>query len=292
MKKLLKTITENLHLKIISLVLGILVWANAVTDDVSVYRLNFTVKYITQGLGDSLQIVSQLPEKANVSIKATGKTYIKLNFSRREVIKTLKGLKVGTNDVRFTEEDLPIPLKEVEVLAIEPELIRLEVDSVVRRKVPIRPEDLVITDEFVEVVDVKVTPDSILVIGPSLLVKKLQYVQTEKVVVRNLEDTLHTVGLKELPSEFFKIENQKQKCQVKLTLRPLALDTISIPTKFKQKIQVIVLKSQGLKISQKDLKIKMIPMDTTGPVKFYKPEIITPLPIKIKAVIPEIVTSQ
>jgi hypothetical protein len=114
--KVIKILTENLHLKIIALILGIFIWINAATDEISLYRLNFEVKYITQDLGDTLVILSELPQKISVTVKTTGKSYLKSRFSRKVIYKRVENFSHGTNLIAFTQEDIPLSLRENEII--------------------------------------------------------------------------------------------------------------------------------------------------------------------------------
>ncbi len=289
--KILKQISENLHLKIISLILGLFVWVNAITDDISLYKLNYEIIYVFQDLGDTLMVVNELPQKIEVTLKTTGKNYIKLRFSKRLIIKNAGKIKYGTNIIPISQEDIPVSLRETEIFSVKPEQVVIEVDRIENKKIPILPGHIELSNELIEIRESSVHPESILISGPSSLIRKLQYILTEPISIRSLSDTLHSVSINVLPKRFFKIDSTFKKVTVKVRLDTLTQATYELKTRFRGKtLKVIVVKPLALHLEPQDFKVKFIPIDSTPEMKFYKVEITPPARVKVKSIEPEIIS--
>ncbi len=288
--KVIKILTENLHLKIIALILGIFIWINAATDEISLYRLNFEVKYITQDLGDTLVILTELPQKISVTVKTTGKSYLKSRFSRKVIYKRVENFSHGTNLIAFTQEDIPLSLRENEIINIKPEKIVIEVDKIENRKIPVIPGDIQTTSELIEVTGWQVYPDSVNVKGPATLIKKLQKLYTEPVKVKSLNDTVIVASLTELPEKFFKVDTAHKKVTLKLTLDSLSYFTFDLKTKYKDKtVKITVLKKKDLELSPRDFKVLYEPLDSSPELKFIKVKVVSDKKVRVKSVEPEII---
>lgn len=289
--KIFKQITENLHLKLISVILGLFVWFNAVTDDVSLYKLNYEIIYVFHDLGDSLMIVNELPQKIEVTLKTTGKNYLKLRFSKRLVIKNAGKVKYGTNTIPISQEDIPVSLRETEIFSVRPEQVIVEVDRIENKKVPIFPGPIELSNELIELRESSVYPESISIAGPSNLIRKLQYILTEPISVRSLSDTLHSASINVLPKRFFRIDSTYKKVTVKLRLDTLVYATIDLRTRFRGKtLKVTVIKPLTLQLEPQDFKVKFVPLDSLPEMKFYKVEITPPTRVKVASIEPEIIS--
>lgn len=289
--KILRHISENLHLKIISLILGLFVWINAITDDISLYKLNYEIVYVFQDIGDSLMVVNELPQKIEVTVKTTGKNYLKLRFSKRLIIKNAGKVKYGTNIIPISQEDIPISLRETEIFSVKPEQVIIEVDRIENKKVPIFLGSVELSNELIEIRESSVHPESVFIAGPSSLVKRLQYIVTEPISVKSLSDTIHSVSINVLPKRFFKIDSTYKKVIVKLRLDTLTHATIELKTRFKGKnLKVAVIKPLTLQLQPQDFKIRYLPIDSLPEMKFYKVEITPPARVKVTSIEPEIIS--
>lgn len=288
--KFLKILTENIHLKIIALILGIFIWINAATDEISLYRLNFEVKYIIPNPGDSLVILTDLPQKISVTVKTTGKSYLKSRFSKKVIYKNVEKLSHGGNSITFSQEDIPLSLRENEIISIVPEKITIDVDKIESRKIPIFPGDIQTASEFIEVTGWQVYPDSVIVKGPATLIKKLQRIYTQPVKVKDITDTLLETSLMELPEKFFKVDSAYRKITLKLTLDSLSNFTLELKTKYKDKtVKITGLKKRDLELSPKDFKVLYEPLDSAAELKFIKIKVVSNKKVKISSVEPEII---
>jgi hypothetical protein len=288
MKKL-NFLKENLDLKIISLILGILVWFNATTDEISVYTIPFKVSYTFQGLGDSLVIISELPEYLTASIKTSGKTFLRIKFSEKVVHKNLSNLRYGVNEVKFDYDDLPISLKDIEIFNVTPRTVPVQVDRIQRRKVPVKAVSILLQNNALFVKSINVIPESTTIIGPASIVSKIQFVPLEPIKIKKSSDTLSVARIENLRSNFLKIENNVD-FTVKLTLDTLYPDSIWLRSKkFEQRIKIAFLRPADYKISSKTFIIRTIPVDSTETLSFYKLEVDAPPPIKIVSVEPEMI---
>ncbi|HOK22407.1 MAG TPA: hypothetical protein PKU94_04900 [Candidatus Hydrothermia bacterium] len=289
-----KRLTENLDLKIISLLLGVVVWFNAVTDDISVYSLSFKVEYSIQDLGDTLVIISDLPQSVNTSIKTSGKTFLRLRFSDRYIHKNIQNLRYGINEIKFSYEDIPVSLKDIEIFSINPQSFFINVDRKISKPLQVKPSTITIQDELLTLKKATISPETATVRGPASIVGNMQYLTLEPVKVKKSTDTLIEVKLEQIANSYIEIPAITRPFLVKMTFDSLKVDSIYLRTAVsREKIKVTYLKPYDLTpITSKMFKVTALPIDSTGEIKFYKISVSASPPIRVKSVEPEIITVQ
>ncbi|MDI6851021.1 MAG: hypothetical protein QMD82_03680 [bacterium] len=286
----LSFIKENLGLKIISLILGIIVWFNATTDEISVYTIPFKISYTFQGLGDSLVIINRLPEYINASIKTSGKTYLRIKFSEKVVYKNLSNLRYGINEVKFDYEDLPLSLKDIEIFSINPRTILVQVDRIQKRTVPVKVVSVLLQNNNLFVKSISVSPETTTIIGPASIVSKIQFLPLEPIEVKKSSDTLFISKVEKLNNDFLKIENT-EGFKVRLSLDTLYRDSTFLRIrKFEQRIKITFLRPADYQVSNKSFNIKATLIDSLESLSVYKIEVEAPQPLKILSIEPEMVT--
>uniref|UniRef100_A0A7V4E4X9 YbbR-like domain-containing protein n=1 Tax=candidate division WOR-3 bacterium TaxID=2052148 RepID=A0A7V4E4X9_UNCW3 len=288
--KSLSFIKENLGLKIISLILGIIVWFNATTDEISVYTIPFKLSYTFQGLGDSLVIINKLPDYINASIKTSGKTYLRIKFSEKVVYKNLSNLRYGINEIKFDYEDLPISLKDIEIFNINPRTILVQVDRVQKRKVPVKVVSVLLKNSTLFVRSINVNPETTTIIGPASIVNKIQFLPLEPIEVMKSVDTLFVAKVEKLNNDFIRIENG-EGFKVRLSIDTLYKDSIFLRSKkFEQRIKIAYLRPSDYQVSHRSFNIKTTLIDSLESLLVYKLEVEATPPLKILSVEPEMVT--
>lgn len=291
--KRLKSVTENFGIKIISLLLGFIVWFNATTDDISIYSLTFKVKYTLPDLGDSLVIMSELPQNVKTSIKTSGKTYLRLRFSDRYIHKNIQNLRFGINEIKFSYEDIPVSLKDVEIFTINPQNVFINVDRKMRMKVPVKPGIVVVQDEALVVKNISVHPESVSITGPASVVGNIQYLSLEPAKVKKSTDTIVEAKLENSVNSLFELQPPQTSFTLKLVYDSLQLDSTYLRTGIpNQRVKVTYYKPYNLTASSRMFRLKTSPIDSSGEVKFFKVSVDASPPIRVKAIDPEIITTE
>lgn len=292
MRKVFRGLKENFGLKVVSLLIGIIVWFNATTDEVSVFNVTFNVQYSYDQLGDSLIITSHLPENIRVLIKTTGKNYLKLKYSKNSIHKNLQNIKYGINEIKFDYGDIPVSLKDVEIFNIYPQSFFISVDRIGKKAVPVKISTIITQSENLYIKQTKIYPESAFVSGPLSMINNIKFLLLEPIKVKKISDTIFTVSIENFNEKLITLEDTKTY-SVFLVLDTLISDSISIKLKdIPQRVTISYWRPTDFKPETKHFKISKEIVDSTAQFVFYKINVETTSPLKVKSVEPEMISIQ
>lgn len=173
------------------MVIAILVWFFVKMEDN--YRYSFKIPLRVTNLGPQRIIKNDIPTKTRITCWGKGRYMLTLMI-RRDIFYNLDVTKVHKsaefvlekNQVKFLREN------DIEVLnVVDPETVKVILTDLITKKVPITPDVEIQTIPGYTVVDeIKLTPDSIEVIGPKSEIKNILTIHTEKRHYKNIKRDL------------------------------------------------------------------------------------------------------
>jgi YbbR domain-containing protein len=191
---------EDIGLKLVALLLGVLVYLNAYTDRPAAMIVTFRVQ--VTDLPDSLTLTGSAPATVQAELRGTGKQLIRLRVTEPAVKLSLSGVSVGHYERTLTAADLPLP-QGVEVAVdrmLSPRTLELQVDRRATRTIPVRarveddpPADAMVSGDLVA------SPATVAVTGPEQVLDGLDSLPLLPVSVAGHHDTLTTSVAPDLP---------------------------------------------------------------------------------------------
>src|SRR5262252_6186022 len=139
MNTLRSLLFEDIGLKLVALLLGVLVYLNAYTDRPATMIVTFRVQ-ITD-MPDSLTLTGSAPATIQAELRGTGKQLIRLRVTEPAVKLSLAGVGVGRYERALAAADLPLP-QGVEVAVdrmVSPRTLELQVDRRATRTIAVTP---------------------------------------------------------------------------------------------------------------------------------------------------------
>jgi hypothetical protein len=180
---------DNLGLKLVALLLGLLVYLNVYTDRPNTMLITFPLE-ITD-LGDSLSLSGPVPAVVQAELRGTGKQLLKLRLTEPPVRVSLVGVGVGRFQRMLTPQDLPLQPDEgpqVERL-VGPRLLEIQVERRTRRRIPVAARiDGVPAVGFAWNGKVVLSPESLLVVGPRSALADLDSVRLRSLSIAGRHD--------------------------------------------------------------------------------------------------------
>ncbi len=181
MRRVYNLITENLHYKLLALIFAVLLWFLATNKEVTEAVL--TVKYVPVSTGD-YKVVDYSPKKLKLKIEGYRRDILQLKEDK--VIKVvLPGNLSAENGwiiLKLRKEYVKLPIS-IKVKKISPERIRVRIEKLVRKAVPIKPQ----LEGLRRGVVVRVKPNYAVIALPEELSEASLSVETEKVDVSDVK---------------------------------------------------------------------------------------------------------
>ena len=241
-----KFIFENLGFKIVAVVMALLLWFHVATEKVYEYTKSFPVKI--SNIPEELILSQEVPEEVQVKIQGKGKELLKLLLMEQKNLQIDIGdFRVGENNYSFKPEEIPIPqgldLRVKEILS--PKSMKINLDRLIEKKVPIRPQIIILPEEgYLLIGEVSLNPHEVVISGPRRLVRKIKSIQTEKKMLESMTEPISDwIGLT-LPEGynlklFFKEVNFSADVQKAIgkEIPNVPVETVNLPKGKKVEVQ-------------------------------------------------------
>lgn len=201
-RSLREALQRNRALKILSLILAFFLWfsINVTERDAErLVELPVSVRRLAPGL-----IVTNLPAKPAVYTLRGPRTILD-GVDERKVRVSLDLSAAGPGESRLelngdmVRPELPRRLK---VLRVEPARLKVRVERLVRRRLPVRADLAGMPALGYTVAESTVTPGQVEVTGPASKVDELKEITTETVDLRGLSETMHRDALLSWAGDF------------------------------------------------------------------------------------------
>lgn len=180
---------DNLGLKLVALLLGVLVYLNVYTDRPATMMVTFPIQ-ITD-LADSLSLYGPAPAAVQAELRGTAKQLIRLRVTEPPVKVSLAGVSAGRFERALGAEDLPLPEGMQLQLDrfVSPRTLELQVDRKGSREVPVAVdvdgEPAALWNGTIEL-----RPPRVTVSGPAGALAALDTVHLQTVSLNGRRDTL------------------------------------------------------------------------------------------------------
>lgn len=167
--------------KVLALLIALTLWFVAnLQHDVEKY-VSIDINYAN--LPKGLIIVNNPPEKLNIRVRGPRSQLSSVSPNDMVFTVDLSNLTTGTSMFEIRTDQI-IPPRDVQVTAISPSEINLDIDRLAQKKVSVEP--------FIEPPDTgfeitgstQVTPDSVVIRGPEKLLKRIRSVGTDPVSLK------------------------------------------------------------------------------------------------------------
>jgi hypothetical protein len=192
---------RNLGLKLLALAIALLAWfAFSGQRRERISERSYRIPLSLVNVPPQTMVASPLPGGVEVRVRGPFTVLRQLQPERLEAVIDLLNGRPGERVHRFAPEDINVP-PEVEVLAISPGEVRVVLDRIGERLLPIVPALTGETARGAQVVDVIVEPRIARVVGPATSVEKMTAVSTEPVSLANRSATFSatTTALPNVP---------------------------------------------------------------------------------------------
>ncbi len=185
--KISTLILRNPGTKLLALAIACVTWyllTGAQRERISErsYRIPLSIVNVPTGT----IIVSPVPDGVDVRVRGSFTALRQLEPAKLEAVVDLLGASQGEKRYPLAPEDINVP-RGVEVIAIAPPEIRLSLDAVADKVLPIVPEVTGTPANGSEVEDIVAEPRSGRVLGPARTLARLTSLRTEPVSVDGRE---------------------------------------------------------------------------------------------------------
>lgn len=183
---------RKLNIFLIFLLFSSLAWFISKLSDDYTNRAVFDLEYVN--VPDSLLFVSSSKHKIDVKLKASGFAFLGFNFEREVV-------KIDVAEVLKDKKDYIVPKStyqlqvekqlsnSMDLLTIDGDDISLEIYPLFKKKIPVISSlRIQLAQNYMLDGGLKITPDSILLIGPKKEVDKISSIKTELNKVENISE--------------------------------------------------------------------------------------------------------
>ncbi len=194
----------QLGVKILAVVLAFLLWFHVVTNKDYDYNLSLPLHIVN--VQEGLMLASHTPEEAAIKIRGTGKQLMRFLFEVDSVTIDASAYSTGVYVVEPSPGDFRINTPggtEISEI-VEPKRVRLVFEERMEKTVPVVAD--VKTEAalgYIKEGDLRVLPDSVVVVGPKRYIRKLAWLRTEEIEFKDLTSPLEETVRIDFPDSAF-----------------------------------------------------------------------------------------
>mgnify|MGYP001774007188 CR=1 FL=1 len=213
-RKILNFFRKDPLLKLASLVIAIILWFFVVIKGQTEITINvpLELRYIPKGLG----VESKSTSTVALSIKGFEQIIKNLKPYDIKVSVDLSKAKRGVNLIYLSSKDVMLP-SSLTVTAIEPSTVRIRLDEIRNKRVPVLAEITGEPKRGYVIETVRVEPDTVEIEGLRNQIERLRYIKTEPLSVDNLNENTTFTAMLETPAGSLRIN--PESVRVKILLR-------------------------------------------------------------------------
>jgi YbbR domain-containing protein len=229
MISLRKFLTENVGLKIISLVLAVSLWLFVVGEETSEIGLSIPVEIIN--VPPDLVVTNDVIEDINVRVSGPRRMIRSLASETLSKIIDLQAAQAGIINFDIAPEDLPLP-HGVKVTRLSPTNVTLQLEKIEQKRLNILPILQGSPTAGYEVISVRFIPDKVTVSGPASVLASLDTLWTKPINVEKRSESFKQPVTLDLSMHQITALN-KEPIQVEVTVdqRVISRSYDSIPVK-------------------------------------------------------------
>ena len=167
--------TKNLSLKLISLLLGFIIW-QAVSSEQGI-ELTFSIPIELRNLPEGFEVIKESVHQADVRLRGTAEILRSLSPQDISIAVDLSGAEPGERVAYLTPSDVTAPFGS-RVMRVTPALLEIELDRTLEKTVNIIPRVSDAPAEGFELAGIHLSPKKITVIGPESHIQNLEQITT------------------------------------------------------------------------------------------------------------------
>jgi len=175
-----ETLTKNIGVKLVALVVALFIWFNA-SGQQQMTRLRM-VPLVIEHLADSLAITGAIPATVEVRVLGTKRQLFTMGFKRIVAVIDLSGAQPGRQRVSLSASSLRIPsgIERRNVTVISPTSVDMHLERMTSRRVPVALSTSGALGAALVVLDdgLALTPSWITVSGPGSTVDRIRSIPT------------------------------------------------------------------------------------------------------------------
>jgi YbbR-like protein len=206
-------LTENVGLKLLSLVLAVLVWFAIAGETAS--EMGLRVPLELQNMPRDLELTGDAVDSVEVRVRASAGIIHALNPGDVAAQVDLAGSVDGERIVHLTADSIRVPFG-VKVVKIVPAMLTLSFERTLQRVVPVRPRLVGRPAVGYEVAEVESEPAEVRVAGPKSRIDQIESAFTEPLALDGARDTVSDVISIGLPDPLLRIQGSSE---VRVTAR-------------------------------------------------------------------------
>lgn len=180
MKELL---TDNLGLKVLSLLLGITIWYAVAREQGAEFA--FSIPLELRDVPDGLEVVEESVQQVDVRLRGPSEILRGLTPQDLSVGVDLSDAEPGEQVAYLTPDDVAVPFG-ARVMRVTPANIQIALDRTLERTVNVIPRVSGAPAEGFELAGIELSPQTIAIVGPASQVRGLEQVTTEPVSAEGL----------------------------------------------------------------------------------------------------------
>lgn len=171
-------IAHNFGLKILALIIAVIMWSSVTRDPVAEVAINVPIEF--HNVPENLEISSEVIPQAQIRVSGPARMVRDLAQTDIHPIIDLAGVTPGEKTFDLSTRQIRLP-RGLEFEQVVPTQLRLSFDRRMQREVEIRPR---VTGTFASgyrILEAKVDPDKIQIVGPERRVKMIDNAVTDPV---------------------------------------------------------------------------------------------------------------
>ena len=187
---MLKLITENWTLKLISLVFALMLWFFIMGE--RRLEVNYRVPLELQNLPGGLMVANDIPSMVDVRISGPRTLLMKVSPNDISITVDLTGLRPGLTSLRRLEERLNLP-SGLRITRLSPSFIDVRLERIQQKTVPVT---ISLTGEPMsgfQVGSVRAVPDQVVIEGSEAELKNISNVTTDEIDLDNVNSSFSLI---------------------------------------------------------------------------------------------------
>ena len=169
-------------LRLLSLIFAVMLWFFVVGEEKAEITINVPLEIVN--LPQGLIIANDIPSAIEVRVYGPQSLVRSIATERISKVINLKGVSPGKIIEQITPDTLPLP-KGVQVLRVQPRFVEIELEKLVKKRLPVKPVIIGKPAPDFKLGAVYVEPSYVVVSGPKSEVESLKGVKTLPVDIKN-----------------------------------------------------------------------------------------------------------
>lgn len=160
-------------LRLLALAIAVALWYSVSLEDRETLAERLVEASVSYNRPVGFVILDPVPN-VNVRLRGSSKEIRQLNPFQATVQVELLQAQAGVVSITLGPDDVQVP-GDLEVVSIDPNVIRVELDREITQRVPVRVQLTGTQAEGVKVGEPEILPNQVLVTGPESLLKRLEW---------------------------------------------------------------------------------------------------------------------